>query len=333
MKRLLLFAVFLVLGIILFSSVVQVVGWNEIRSAIQDFWGGKGILLLILTFLMLCLGVVRWREILRYQGYQIPFSSLFKQYFGGFSLSFFFPMIFFGNELFRSYALKEFHKIPLPRAIVSVAVERFLEATAYLLFLGVGIVFLFASRSILIPAFFWWILLAVGVLIVILAFFYFKSHRRESIVRIFFPRLNGNNGFLEMEQELLHFFTLKNRAFWKGLFLSFAKVFFTLLRTIVLIGFLGEVIGFFPAITITGFSFLSLLVPIPGQLGSHEALQVLVFQSLGLQGHIGATFAFLIRGAELVIAFMGLILFLHLGTSLMQRAILNKVERIFQKFF
>jgi len=333
MKRLLAFIVFLVLGIFLFSSVVQAVGWQQVWSAIQEFWGGKGMLLLVLTLLMLFLGVVRWREILRSQGYQVPFSSLLKQYFGGFSLSFFFPMVFFGNELFRSYALREFHQIPLPRAIVSVAVERFLDVTAYLLFLGVGIAFLLVSKSVLIPPPFWWILLGVGVLALALAFFYFKSHRKESIVRIFFPRIKETNGLLEMEQELLHFFRLGNRAFWEGLFLSFAKVSFALLRTIVLVGFLGKFIGFLPAITITGFTFLSLLVPIPGQLGTHEALQVLVFQSLGFQGYAGAAFAFLVRAAEFVVALGGLVLFLRLGISLLKRLMLGKFERIFQKLF
>ena len=332
MKRFFAFVIFLVLGIILFSSVMQAVGWSEVWSAIQKFWGGKGILLFILTLLMLLLGAVRWKEILRYQGYKVPFLSLLKQYFAGFSLSFFFPMVFFGNEIFRSYALLEFHKVPLSRAIVSVAVERFLDATVYLLFFGVGIGFLLLSKSIIISSLFWWILFGAGILTIALAFFYFKSHRKESIVRIFFPRIAGTNGFLEMEQELLYFFRLRNRAFLKGLFLSFVKVFLTLLRTIVLVGLLGEFIGFFPAITITGFSFLSLLIPIPGQLGVHEALQIFVFQSLGLAGHTGAAFAFVVRVVEIVVAAGALILFLHSGVSLLKRAMLNKAERIVKLF-
>lgn len=333
MKKLLAFVVFLVLGIVLFSGVIKTVGWDEVWSAIHEFWGGKGILLLVLTLLMLSFGAMRWREVLRYQGYQIPFASLLKQYFGGFSLSFFFPMVFFGNELFRSYSLKEFYEVPLPRAIVSVAIERFLDATTYLLFLGVGIAFLLISKSIFISSAFWWILLAVGVLIAILGFFYFKSHKKESIVRMFFPRLNGNNGFLEMERELFYFFRLRNKTFWEGIFLSLAKVSCALLRTIVLAGLLGKFIGLLPAITITGFSFLSLLIPIPGQLGVHEVLQVLVFQSLGFEGHTGAAFAFLVRAAELVVALGGLILFAYLGIALAKRLMLNKAINMFQKFF
>ena len=333
MKRFLAFVVFLVLGIVLFSNVMQAVGWSEVWSAIQEFWGGKGVLLFILTLLTLFLGALRWREVLRYQGYQVPFSSLLKQYFAGFSLSFFFPMVLFGNELFRSYALLEFHKVPLPRAIVSVAVERFLDATTYLLFFVAGIAFLLVSKSIVISSFFLWALLGAGALAIALAFFYFKSHRKESIVRMFFPRIAGTNGFFKMEQELLYFFRLRNRAFWEGLFLSFAKVSFTLLRTIVLVGLLGEFIGFFPAITITGFSFLSLLIPTPGQLGIHEALQIFVFQSLGLASHTGAAFAFVVRVVEIVVAVLGLMLFLHLGVSLLKRAVLSKAEHIFQKLF
>lgn len=331
MRRLLAFVVLLVVGAVLFSGVVQAVGWQEVWGAIQEFWGGKGVLLLILTFLMLFLGAVRWREILRSQGYQIPFSSLLKQYFGGFSLSFFVPMVFFGSELFRSYALREFHEVPLSRGIVSVAIERFLDITSYLVFLGVGVAFLLISKSVLIPILFWWILLGVGILTLPIAFFYFKSHKKESIVKIFFPRIQGTNGFFTMEQELLLFFRLQNKAFWEGLLLSFGKAGFSLLRTIVLVGFLGKFIGFLPAITITGFSFLSLLIPIPGQLGSHEALQVLVFQSLGLAGHTGATFAFLIRAAELAVALGGLVLFLRLGVSLVQSLIVRRALRIFQK--
>ena len=154
MKRLLAFVVFLVVGIVLFFVVVQNVGWGEMQSAIGTFWGIKGALLLVLTFLMLFLGAVRWREILRSQGYQIPFSSLQKQYFGGFALSFFVPMVFFGSELFRSYALREFHGIPLARGIVSVAIERFLDVTIYLVFLVVGVTFLLISKSLFIPMLF-----------------------------------------------------------------------------------------------------------------------------------------------------------------------------------
>lgn len=332
MKRFLVFVVFLVVGIILFSSVVRTVGWQEIWNLIQEFWGEKGILLFVLTLLMLFLGVVRWREILRYQGYKISFFSLCKQYFGGFSLSFFVPMVFLGSELFRAYALKEFHQVPLQRGIVSVVVERFLEITTYLFIIGAGIIFLILSKSVLMPVFFWWIISGVVILGGALLFFYLKSHRKESIIRMFFPRIKGNNGFLEMEQEILHFFRLRNRAFWEGLFLSFSKVSFALLRTFVLAGFLGKFIGLFTAITITGFSFLSLLIPIPGQLGVHEALQVLVFQSLGFQGHTGAAFAFLVRAAEFAVAFGGLILFLRLGCLLLNRLFLGNLERIFNSF-
>ena len=311
---------------------MSAVGWREVWGAIEGVWGGKGVLLLVLTLLMLFFGALRWREILRYQGYKVPFSSLLKQYFGGFSLSFFFPMVFFGNELFRSYFLREFHEVPLPRAIVSVVIERFLDATSYLLFLGVGVAFLLISRNVFASSTFLWILLAVGLLIATLVFFYFKSHKKESIVRMFFPRLKGSNGFLEMEREVFYFFRLQSKAFWEGIFLSFAKVSCALLRTIVLAGLLGKVIGLLPAVTITGFSFLSLLIPIPGQLGVHEVLQALVFQSIGLEGHTGVAFAFLVRAAELVVALGGLILFVYLGISLAKRLMLNKAVNIFEKF-
>ena len=138
--------------------MVQSVGWSEVWSVSKGFLGQKGVLLLALTLLMLAVGTLRWKEILRHQGYFLPLASLFKQYIGGFALSFFFPMVFFGGELFRSYAIKEFHGVPLQRAIVSVTVERFLELTAYLFFLAAGIAYLLVSRSVSVPQFFWWVL-------------------------------------------------------------------------------------------------------------------------------------------------------------------------------
>ena len=331
MRRILAFVVFLILGIVLFSWVVQMVGWKEIWEVVQEFWGTRGALLLVLTSLMLIFGIVRWREVLRHQGYSISLFSLVKQYLGSFAFAFFVPMVVFGSELFRSYTLKEFHGVPLPRAMVSVAIERILEITSYALILAVGIAFLLIAQSSLIPQLLWWILISVGVSSVVLILFYIKSHRNESIVKMFFPWINGNNGFLGAEQEVLHFFTWRNRAFWEGLFLSFAKVSMALLRTFVLAGFLGKFIGFFPAVTITAFSFLSLLVPIPGQLGSHEALQVLVFQSLEIESHLGAAFAFLIRASEIVIALVGIVIFFRLSISLLQSLMVNKLTRLFQK--
>lgn len=333
MRKLLAFVAFLVLGAFLFWLVMRLVGWQEVWELAHVFWGQKGLLLLALTLFMLLTGVVRWRAILRHQGFQVPFLSLLKQYFGGFALSFFAPMVFFGSELFRSYALQEFHGVPLQRGAVSVAAERILETTTYLLVLGVGMVFLLVSKSVVVPPFLVWVLLGVLVLALALAFFYLKSHRKESIVRIFFPRIKGNNGFLEMEQELLRFFTWRNRAFWQGISLSFAKASFALVRTVVLAGFLGKQLAFLPAVAVTGFTFLALLIPIPGQLGSHEALQAAAFAVLGLEGHAGAAFAFLVRAAELAVALAGLVIFVRLGVFLLQRLVLGRFERVLQKLF
>lgn len=333
MRKLLAFLGFFLLGVILFSGVIRALGWDEIWAAISQFWGGKGLLLLLLTLLMVFLGAFRWRGILRHQGFSIPLLSLCKQYAGGFSLSFFLPMVVFGNEMFRSYSLQELHDIPLQRGIVSVVTERFLEMTAYLAVLVAGVLFLLFSYGSSIPALLWWVLLFILLLSSALLFFYLKSHRKESILRMFFPRLKNSNGFLEMEREVLRFFRLRNKAFWEGMFFSFAKAASSLLRTFVLAALLGESIGFFAGVAVTGFTFLSLIVPIPGQLGSHEALQVLVFQALGLGGHEGAAFAFLVRAAEFVVALGGLVIFFRIGIGLVQKSLLRNIEKAFSRLF
>lgn len=327
MKRLLAFVVFLVLGIILFSSVVRAVGWNEVWSAIQEFWGGKGVLLLILTFLILALGNWRWKEILKSQGYHIPFFSLFKVYLGGLSVAFFIPTLPFGSDLLRAYTIQKTYNIPFSRVFVSALIERILEITAYLVVILGGVTIFLLSTQI----FHTMILILFGaalLFVTILSFFYFKSFKKESIVGMILPSIKKTSNILEVESEVFNFFKLRNSALWRGFLFSFLKSLSALLRAWVLVFFLWETIGFLSILSVLGFSYLALLVPIPAALGSHDALQALLFQSLGAGAHTGAAFALLIRAAEFAFALVGILFLIWLGIVLFRDTAVKKRERL-----
>lgn len=328
MRKVLGFVFALALGALLFWSVGQNVGWQEILRVLSQFSGGKGIILIFLTLLVLLAGTFRWKEILRSQGYRFSFLFLLRSYLGGFTLSFFAPMMLFGNEAFRAYSLEASSGIPFQKALPSTVIERLLESTVYLVIIIAGFAFLLATQAFGIPAFLWWVLIGIVGLVALLGFFYFKSFKKESVVRMFFPRLKGTNGVLEIEQEVLSFFHLNNQALWEGLALSFVKGAATLIRTMILAMFLGTYLGAFSGVAVTTFYLLSLLLPIPGQLGSHEALQALGFEILGLGAGTGVAFALLVRAAELMVALVGLVFLARFGLLILKTLVFQKAEKL-----
>ncbi len=65
-------------------------------------------------------------------------------------------------------------------------------------------------------------------------------------------------------------------------------------------------------------------VAIPAAIGSHEAVQSFIFNSLGLGASTGLAFVFIIRGVELILALVGLAMFFRLGMDLLQKFIFKK---------
>ncbi len=101
---------------------------------------------------------------------------------------------------------------------------------------------------------------------------------------------------------------------WKGVGLSFLRAAVMYVRTWLLIVFLlGKGIGLLPALSILGFSYLAVMIPIPAALGSHEAIQTFAFNSLGLGASSATAFTMIIRGAELIIALAGIMILFKFG--------------------
>jgi len=108
--------------------------------------------------------------------------------------------------------------------------------------------------------------------------------------------------------------------------ISFLRAIITYLRTWFLIFFLGKNIGGLTALSILGFSCLATMIPIPTALGSHEAIQIFAFNSLGLGLSTATAFTMIIRGAELSIALIGGMILFRLGTSLLKNTLSKKYE-------
>jgi uncharacterized membrane protein YbhN (UPF0104 family) len=158
----------------------------------------------------------------------------------------------------------------------------------------------------------------------VIIFFYFKSFKRESMVRFFVK--NGNRQLLEIEKEIFNFFRPKKLLMWKAFLLSFFRATIMFSRTWLLIIFLGKSIGALPALSILGFTYLAVMIPIPTALGSHEAIQIFAFNSLGLGASTATAFTMIIRGAELIVALAGIIILFRLGIILIKNTIFKKLN-------
>ena len=309
--------------------VVRFIGWSKIESAFLLFTGWQGMIILLLTALFLFFGMWRWKLILKSQGYDLSNKKLVGPFLSGYSLIYLFPVLIFGGEIFRSYILKEKYSVPWKNSITSVIIDKILDVTASLAVIFAGAAF-FLLKIGLPPRNLGIILGGILILFTVsIGFFYFKSLRRESMVRFFtkfFSRKKLPNGeVLEAEKELFKFFKNKG-AVWQGFGLSFLRVAVIWLRCWLLILFLGKSIGAFPALSILGFYYLALMIPIPASLGSHEIIQTFSFNALGLGASLAPAFTMIQRGAELILVFVGLMIFFRLGMGLLKTILFKKID-------
>ena len=71
------------------------------------------------------------------------------EYLRSFSITYLFPILFFGGELFRGYFLKEKLLVPWEKSMSSIIVDRVLETTALLATIIFGILFFLLSIGLL----------------------------------------------------------------------------------------------------------------------------------------------------------------------------------------
>jgi uncharacterized protein (TIRG00374 family) len=314
-KNLLLFLISLFVGIALFVWIYNIIGWEEIEKTFSLFNLRQGFVIFLLTLTITLIGTWKWQEVLKKENERISFFDLFESYLVGFSIVFLAPIIFFGGEILKSYFLKERKLVSWSKGITSLIIDRVLEWTINLIIILLGV--LFFLYTIGFPPKNLAIILGVLFLIVftIIASFYFKVVRRESVAEtitgLFGHRFKEKP--LEIEKMIFNFFKTENKTMWKVASLSFLRTIIMYIRAWFLISFLGKEVSIFSVLSILGFNLLAITIPIPAALGSHEAVQVFAFNSLGLEAPVATAFTNIIRVTELVLALIGLVILVRSG--------------------
>ncbi len=338
MKKILKFLIAFTIGLFIFWLVMGIVGWDKINKAIILFSGLEGLIIILLTFIAAMIGVFKWKLILQSQGLNICTRELGKLWLAGFAISYLTPVSLLGGEAFQVYFLKKKFNLSWEKSAASVIIRRILGGTFFLVFLVAGILAFcfygyFPSRIVI-----WFVLLVTGGLLILLSFFYFRALHKKSILKWFLKFLginkekieNNKNGkiILDVEKEVIRFFSPKNKAFWKGLSLSFLRYFLLFFRAALLIFFLGEGIEVLRVLAIYGFTNFALIFPLPAALGSLEAAGAFSFNALGIGAGQGTIFAMSWRAADLFLCLLGLIFGIKLGLNLAERKLLDFIDKL-----
>jgi len=329
LKIFFLFLISLLIGIGLFFLIIKFVGWQEIKKPLLVFRGWQGLVILGFTFLEVLIATWRWQEILKRNQLKIPFFELFKIYLAGSSITYLAPVLFGAGEVFRGYSLKEKQKINFSKTMASVILEKILDWTDNLVVIFFGVLF-FIYKMILPPKNLW-IIFGSGFLFftAMICLFYFKAFKRESMTKVFIRIFNHqiDSKPLEIEEEIFNFFKPPRKSLWGNFCLAFFGSFVSYLKFGFLLSFLGKGILPLATLSILASDYLATITPIPTALGSRETIQTFIFEALNIGAPTAIAFTTIVRVAELILALIGITIFLRSGISLFKNTLNNKIEK------
>ncbi len=316
-KRAIQFLVALVLGVFIFFFVLQRAGFQIIENALMLLFGFEGIALLLVTFLIIIVGSVRWKGILKAEGKEVSLFKMSLFLVKGFTVDYLTPVSLFGGEALRVILLKK-ETGDLKSSSSSVIIDKVIDVTAHFIFLVIGVALFLTYGYFYEGAFFIYGAVTTTLFFSALLFFYLRAMRKKSILRFLmgvvgvdresFASSENGKAVFDVENRVINFFHSNRKQLFKGVLLSMLRHFLLVFRVALLIFFIFE--GFYikEAFAIYGLTILSFLLPLPAALGGLEAISSFGFDVMGLGFSAGTAYAVTVRGVDLVICVIGLAL-------------------------
>lgn len=141
MKKVIILLLSFCIGAFLFGTVIQFVGWPKIKLALLKITARDCLIIFCCTIFIMGATTLRWKTILRGQGYNVSFFTLFRSYCFDHSLNFLVPILPFGGEIFRAYFLNKKNNLPLKITVSSTIIDSILEITSHLIIALVGVIY------------------------------------------------------------------------------------------------------------------------------------------------------------------------------------------------
>ncbi len=337
MRRLLKFFGVALLGAILFLIVAVKTGPSNLGRVLAFLFDFNGFWLVIISVGVVYFGALRSSIVLRSFGHKLPFWPLTTLWLAGFSVGYAMPVSALGGDVVKAYfTKKKFNFLSWERVIAASVAERILDATAFFVFLVVGLA-VFAIKNNLTTALSAGVLAGLAIIMAGLVLFYFKAGIKEGILQWFFNFFglaksrffNGqsNDVLLGAEKEMLGFFHTSKSYFWQALAVSFLRYLALFARAWLLLFFVTGHIGLFKSLAVFGFANLGSIPPVPASLGTLELAVGLGFKGLGLGFDSGAVFSMVLRSVDLLLCLAGFVYCAKFALAIAERRILSLFKR------
>lgn len=337
MKKIITFVFSLLLGVIFLVGLFRyAVSWEELREELTRVQPLQMVIIVIFVFISMLLATLTWREILKTLGFSLPSFELFSARAASFSIVYLIPIGVFWADILRARVIgeksKKMNRPDFSISLASVFIDRVFNIIVNFFFGGVGMFLFFKQAGTL------WLSLkhvyltslvfSVFILFLLLLLILFPSFfEKLGFLNFLFNSFSHERNQVEkVKKETISFFKkLDFASYFKiGLF-SLLHGSSLLFLTYLIISSLGYKLSFTSTWALFGPVLVSLETPISADLGSHDITSAFVCEGLGMKRSTGVVYAFLFRGAHLVLTTVGLIFLLRIGRDVLRDHLISRL--------
>ncbi len=313
----------LIISLFIFYFIIRETGLTAVWESLSLFFDRRGLSILIITVIINLIGAARWRGVLTSVGEKVPFKTVFKYHIQGFTVDYLTPFAFLGGEAVRIFLMEK--EVGLKKSAFSSITDKIMGISAHFLFMVVGLLFFVIYGTAQHSIFIFYVSVAVSVIFLLLFLFYFQALRKKSFiglisffyqpVKSFFKNNSKGKVLIEIERDIITFFSSSPKNFLKGMGISMVLNFFYALRVFLIIYYLTGSFEVLISIFIYGLVILSMALPLPASIGGMEAIMGLAFGLIGFSFSYGVMMALVLRSADIVICITGGVLFLKMSAG------------------
>ncbi len=307
----------LLIGVLLYLALRNA-PFREILRVLAGLHIWQLALVLALDALIYCLVTARWWFVVRSVRPGVSLPRMMAMRLSAFALSYFTLGPQIGGEPLQVAFLRRRYGLTYTRATASVVMDKLFELLANFVLLGVGVVAVFRSGMLSAVAISPVPLVVLGLLIswpvahiTLLCYHVYPS---SALLRLIARgrRKNKLVRFIGAAERLAGQFCQRHPGYVFGsAVVSLLAAAATVSEYALIASFLSVGLPFWQLVTAWSGGWLSFLVPLPGGLGVLEASQVSILGLFGVPAATAISLALVLRGRDLVIGGLGLILAGH----------------------
>ncbi len=313
----------LLIGAALFYFVVIEAGLDVVFSAVSLFFDWRGIAIVVITFLIMIVAALRWREVIRFTGEDISLMTILNYHIKGFTVDYLTPFAFLGGEAVRVFLIKK--EVGIKKGAFSSITDKIIGITTHFLFMTGGVILFVFYGATQHSTLLFYATAAIVIIFLLLLLFYVQAARKKSFLSLVFKFSGGFKRFLQntengkmmvdVEREIIRFFSCSKRVLAKGFLLSIILNILFLIRVFLVVYFITGSTNIIATFIIYGLVVLSMILPLPAAIGGMDAILGIGFSILGMGLSAGVMAAIVLRSADLAVCFVGILSFIKMSVS------------------